>query len=148
MENNEEKIGFPQYEVNEEVDALIERKTPLGFVATVDGLYTGLIYMNQVFQFVRIGDHLRAWVKQVREDGKIDLSLQPMGYRNVIDSVEAAVLRALHNNDGFLPLTDKSDPLEIAKTLQCSKKNFKKAVGDLYKHQRISIEENGIRFLK
>lgn len=135
----------PSYEENEEVDALIWKPTPLGYKVIINNQHTGLIYKNQIFQPVRVGEHLRAWVKGIREDDKIDLMLQPMGYRNVIDSVEATILKALHNNDGYLPLTDKTDPEVIADKLQCSKKNFKKAVGALYKQERISIDEDGIR---
>lgn len=138
----------PTYEENQEVDALIWKPTPLGYKAIVNNTHTGLIYKNQIFQPVRVGDHLRAWVKGIREDEKIDLMLQPMGYRNVIDGVEAVILRALHNNDGYLPLTDKTDPEVIADKLQCSKKNFKKAVGALYKQGRISIDEDGIRLIE
>lgn len=138
----------PTYEENDEVDALIWKPTPLGYKVIVNNSHSGLIYKNQIFQPVHVGEHLRAWVKGIREDDKIDLMLQPMGYRNVIDSVEATVLKALHNNDGYLPLTDKTDPEVIADKLQCSKKNFKKAIGALYKQERITIEEDGIRLIK
>lgn len=135
----------PTYEENEEVDALIWKPTPLGYKVIINNTHTGLIYKNQIFQPVHVGEHLRAWVKGIREDDKIDLMLQPMGYRNVIDSVEATVLKALHNNNGYLPLTDKTEPEVIADKLQCSKKNFKKAIGALYKQERITIDEDGIR---
>ena len=137
----------PQYQENEEVDALVWKPTPLGYKVIINNKHTGLIYKNQIFQPVHVGEHLRAWVKGIREDDKIDLMLQPMGYRNVIDSVEALILKGLHNNDGFLPLTDKTDPEVIADKMQCSKKNFKKAVGALYKKGRIKIEDEGIRLL-
>lgn len=133
------------YEVNEEVDVLVWKATPLGYKVIINNRHSGLIYNNQIFQPVRVGQRLRAWVKGIRDDEKIDLSLQPMGYRNVIDTAEAQVLKELHLHDGFLPLTDKSDPAQIAEMLQMSKKNFKKAVGGLYKAQRIILEEDGIR---
>ena len=133
------------YERNQEVDVLVWKPTPLGYKVIIENSHTGMIYTNQIFQPVHVGEHLRAWVKEVREDEKIDLMLQPMGFRNVIDSAEAQVLRALHLRGGFLTLTDKSDPAEIAEVLQMSKKNFKKAVGALYKQQRITLEDNGIR---
>ena len=133
------------YEPNEEVDILVWKPTPLGYKVIINNAHTGLIYKNQIFRSVHIGEHLRAWVKEVRDDEKIDLSLQPMGYRRVIDSAEAVVLRALHLHGGFLQLTDKSDPELITAELPMSKKNFKKAVGALYKQQRIVLEENGIR---
>ena len=133
------------YERNQEVDVLVWKPTPLGYKVIIENSHTGMIYTNQIFQPVHVGEHLRAWVTEVREDEKIDLMLQPMGFRNVIDSAEAQVLRALHLRGGFLTLTDKSDPAEIAEVLQMSKKNFKKAVGALYKQQRITLEDNGIR---
>ena len=133
------------YERNQEVDVLVCKPTQLGYKVIIENTHTGMIYTNQIFQPVHVGQHLRAWVKEVREDEKIDLMLQPMGFRNVIDSAEAQVLRALHLRGGFLTLTDKSDPAEIAEVLQMSKKNFKKAVGALYKQQRITLEDNGIR---
>ncbi|MCF0178743.1 MAG: GntR family transcriptional regulator [Bacteroidales bacterium] len=138
----------PTYEENEEVEALVWTSTPLGYKVIINGKHTGQIYNNQIFQPVHIGEKLRAWVKGVREDDKIDLMLQPMGYRNVIDGVEATILKALHNNDGFLPLTDKTNPEVIADRLQCSKKNFKKALGALYKAERVIISEDGIRLVK
>lgn len=133
------------YEPNQEVDALVWKPTPMGYKVIIDNQHSGLIYSNQIFQPVHVGEHLRAWVKGVRDDEKIDLMLQPMGYRQVIDSAEATLLRALHLHGGFLALTDKSDPADIAAQLQMSKKNFKKAVGALYKERRITIESNGIR---
>lgn len=135
------------YEPNEEVEVLVWKPTPLGYKVIINHQHSGLIYSNQIFQPVHVGETLRAWVKEVRDDEKIDLMLQPMGYRQVIDSAEAILLRALHLHDNFLPLTDKSDPAEIAEQLQMSKKNFKKAVGALYKDRRIAIEEKGIRLL-
>lgn len=135
------------YENNEEVEVLVWKPTPLGYKVIINQQHSGLIYSNQIFQPVHVGDRLRAWVKSVREDEKIDLSLQPMGYRNVIDSAEAQLLRALHLHDGFLALTDKSDPAEIAQLLHMSKKNFKKALGGLYREKRVVIEENGIRLI-
>lgn len=135
------------YEPNEEVEILVWKPTPLGYKVIINNQHSGLIYTNQIFRPVHVGERLRAWVKGVREDEKIDLSLQPMGYRNVIDTAEAQLLRALHLRDGFLPLTDKSDPAQIAEVLQMSKKNFKKAVGALYKEKRITLEEDGIKLI-
>ena len=106
--------------------------------------HTELVYKNQIFREIHIGERLRAWVKGVREDEKIDLSLQPMGYRQMIDPAEAAILKALHLHGGFMPLTDRSTPELIAFELQMSKKTFKKAIGALYKQQRILIKDNGI----
>jgi hypothetical protein len=137
----------PTYKPGEEVDVLVERKTPLGYRVIINNQHTGLIYQNQIFQEVQIGHHLRAYVKTVREDDKIDLSLQPLGYRNMVGGVEASILRALHLNHGFLALSDRSDPEAIASLLHCSKKNFKKAAGALYKQGRIHIADEGLYLL-
>lgn len=145
----------PQFEMGEEVDALVWKQTPLGWKAIVRGikegsehLYSGQIYSNQVYRDIHMGDHLRAWVSQVREDSKIDLMLQPMGYRNAIEGNEAQLLRALNLCNGYLPLTDKSDPAVIASQLHMSKRNFKQAVGGLYKMGRIRILPTGIELIE
>jgi predicted RNA-binding protein (virulence factor B family) len=134
----------PEYDPGQEVDVLVERRTPLGYRVIINNLHTGLIYHNQIFQEVQIGHHLRAYVKGVREDEKIDLSLQPLGYHKMVEPVEAAILKALHLGEGFIPLSDKSDPAEVAALLQCSKKSFKKAAGALYKQGKIQITDEGI----
>ena len=86
-------------------------------------------------------------MKFVRDDDKIDISLQKQGYKNVIDDVSQTILDKLNDNNGFLPLHDKSDPDQIKKTLSLSKKSFKKAIGNLYKSKIIKIEPNGITLL-
>lgn len=137
----------PKYEEGEEVEALIWKRTPLGFKVIINNQHAGLIYQNQIFQEVHIGERLRAWVKSIRDDDKIDLSLQPMGYRQMIDPAESAVLRGLHLHGGFLPLTDHSSPELIAVELKLSKKAFKKAVGALYKAHRIELRPDGIQLI-
>ena len=137
----------PTYENNEEVEAIVWKPTPLGYKVIINHSQTGLIYKNQIFREIHIGERLRAWVKGVREDEKIDLSLQPMGYRQMIDPAEATILKALHLHGGFMPLTDRSTPELIAFELQMSKKTFIKAIGALYKQQRILIKDNGIELL-
>lgn len=137
----------PTYENNEEVEAMVWKPTPLGYKVIINHKHTGLIYKNQIFQEIHIGERLRAWVKGVREDEKIDLSLQPLGYRQMIDPAEATILKALHLHGGFMPLTDHSTPELISFELQMSKKTFKKAIGALYKQQRILIKDNGIELL-
>lgn len=137
----------PTYEDGEEVEALIWRRTPMGYKAIINNQHVGMLYENQIFREVHIGERLRAWVKGIREDEKIDLSLQPIGYRQMIDPAEAAILKALHQHNGFMPLTDHSTPELIAFELQMSKKTFKKAIGSLYKQERIVIREDGIELL-
>lgn len=135
----------PSYETGEEVEAIIWKRTPLGYSAIINHSHTGLIYENQIFREIHTGERLRAWIKGIREDDKIDLSLQPIGYRQMIDPAESTILKALHLHNGFLPITDHSTPELIAFELQMSKKTFKKAIGALYKQQRIEITPEGIR---
>lgn len=137
----------PTYEPGQEVDIIVWKPTPMGWKVIIDHKHTGLLYKNQIFQELHSGERLRAWVRGVRDDDKIDLSLQPIGYRQMIDPAEAAILKALHNHDGFMPLTDHSTPELIAYELQMSKKTFKKAIGALYKQQRIRLLNNGIELV-
>ena len=130
-------------DAEEEVQILIYDQTELGYKAIVNDKHDGLIYHNEVFQSVAIGQRLKAYVKKVREDGKLDLELQPPGYSKVAPNAER-IIKALEDHEGWLPLTDKSSPEEITKKLGMSKKTFKKAVGDLYKKHRIELGQDGI----
>jgi predicted RNA-binding protein (virulence factor B family) len=129
--------------VGEEVDVLIFEQTPLGFNAIVNNEFKGLIYHNEIFQKVKIGDKLKGYVKKIREDNGLDISLQKIGVQQLAISSDA-VFNYLQNNNGFLPLTDNSSPESIMDTLQMSKKAFKKSVGILYKNRQVKIEDDGI----
>lgn len=142
---NNDNIG--DLKEGDEVDLLIYSETERGFSAIVNNRYSGLIYKNEIFEPVHIGDKKRGFIKKVREDKKIDLTLQPGG-REAVDENREAVLRALNTNDGFLALHDKSEPGEITEQLNMSKKAFKKAIGGLYKDKLIALEPDGIRLLK
>ncbi len=130
-------------EPGEPVDLLISGKTPLGTLAIVNNAHQGLLYKNETYKVLRPGEKIQGYVKQVREDGKIDLSLQQPGYAHIDDSAQR-VLTHLKIRGGFLDLHDKSDPADIKKRLEMSKKTFKKAVGMLYKEGLIELKENGI----
>ncbi len=134
------------YEVGEEVDLLIAGQTDLGFKAIIDNSHWGMLYKNEVFQPLNTGQRLKGFIKTIREDEKIDLSLQKEGYEK-IDDISQSILNKLAANSGFLALTDKSSPELIKNTLHISKKNFKKAIGTLYKQRLIALEENGIKML-
>ncbi len=134
----------PTYQSGEEVDVLVWQKTDLGFKVIVDNRFSGLIYQNELFQHVETGMRLRAFVKQVREDGKIDLALQKAGAKKVDDFSEV-LLQYIKDHDGYTPLNDKSDAEAIYDAFHVSKKTFKKAVGDLYKKRLVVLEEGGIR---
>ncbi len=125
------------------VDLLVWQKSPLGFKVIVDNRYPGLIYEDQVFRYVHTGDRLKGYVQNIRHDGKIDISLQPIGRKQTEDFAET-LLQWLRDNGGHCALGDKSDPEDIKRTFQVSKKVYKKAVGDLYKRRIIDILPDGI----
>ena len=131
------------YRHGQPVDLLVWQKSPLGFKVIVDNQYSGLIYDDQIFQSVHSGDRLKGYIQQVRPDGKIDVSLQPTGRRQTRDFADT-LLQWLEDHGGHCPLGDKSDPEDIKRTFQVSKKVFKKAVGDLYKRRIITISDEGL----
>ena len=124
-------------------DVLIWQKTDLGFKCIVDNRYQGQLYDDQVFQQIHTGDRLTAYLDHVREDGKIDLTLQPTGRRHTLDFAEV-LLRYLYEHDGRCELGDKSPAEAIYARFQVSKKAYKKAIGDLYKRRLIQITDKGI----
>ena len=132
----------------DKVDLLIYQKTDLGYVVIINNEHKGLVYENEVFSKINIGDKTEGYVKKIREDNHIDISLQPQGYRNFNDSNSNLIMETLTKNNGFLPLSDKSSPEEIYKTFGISKKAFKKAIGFLYKKRVISLTEDGVKLLK
>lgn len=133
-----------QYEQNQEVSLLIADETDLGYKVIINNLHGGIVYHNEVFRRLEKGEHLKGYIKEVREDEKIDVSLSPLGYQR-IEGVAGVVLEALKVQGGFLPIHDKSEPEVIYSLFQCSKKAFKQAIGTLYKQRLISIGEDGIR---
>ncbi len=135
---------FPPYHPGDEVQILIWQKTELGLKAIVDNRYCGLLYDNQVFRHIKTGDCMKAYIQQIREDGKIDLSLQPSGQKAVAD-FSNVLLQHLKENGGSTPLGDKSAAEEIYALFGVSKKVFKKAIGDLYKKRLILITPQGLR---
>jgi predicted RNA-binding protein (virulence factor B family) len=126
------------------VDLLIFSETDKGLNAIINNRYAGLIYRNEIYDNVRVGDRISGFVKHVREDNKIDLSLQKSGFE-LVDDVKWRLLKLLKEKNGFLPLNDDSSPEEIKSVLQISKKAFKKAAGALYREQLILITDKGIQ---
>jgi len=135
-------------EEGQEVDLLLASRSDMGYKAVVNGEYWGLIYANEVFTELRQGQQIKGYVKKIRPDGKLDISLQKQGYQQVIPKAAEQLLNQIKDYDGYLPLTDKSPPDEIYDLLQMSKKAFKKSVGMLYKQRLIKIEDKGIRLVK
>lgn len=128
----------------DKVSIVIGRASGLGVMVLVNEHQEGLIYRNEIFQALHEGDKMEGYVKKIREDGKLDISLQPQGFRNAIDLNMERIIEKLQENNGFLGLTDKSKPGFIARDLQMSKKAFKSAIGVLYKQKKIVIKEDGI----
>lgn len=136
----------PTYKPGEEVHILVWQRTDLGYKVIVDNRFSGMLFHNEIFQPLEIGMQMKAFVKHVREDGKIDLVLQRSGARNVEDFAEV-LLQFIKDNNGYTSVNDKTDAETIYQTFGVSKKTFKKAVGDLYKKRLIILEPDGIRLV-
>ena len=127
----------------EKVELLITRLTDLGWESIVNNQHKGLIFSSEVFQHMAVGQKMQGYIKKIRPDNKLNISLQPQGQK-VLEPTAQKISQLLKKQGGFLPLHDKSDPNEISKMLGMSKKTFKKGVGTLYKARRIEIKEDGI----
>ena len=136
-----------EYEFGQEVELLITRETELGYKAIINNAHWGFLYHNEVFKPVRIGQKMRGFIQKRRDDGKIDVSLTASGYDKV-DGIARSILNLLVKKGGFLPLTARTSPEEIYETFAVSKKNYKKALGALYKKRLVSVEEDGIRLVE
>lgn len=131
----------------DEVDLLLYRISDLGMSVIVNNSYKGLIFRSDIHKNIQPGDRIKGFVKKLRPDGKIDISLEPIGYEKSIDKNANIILTALKEDRGFLNLTDKSAPEEIKHILGLSKKAFKKGLGFLYKQKIVEIKEDGIKLL-
>lgn len=138
--------SLPVYDFGEEVDLLIWQKTDLGYKAIINNKFLGTIYENEVFTRLAIGEDIKGYIKKVREDGKIDLYVHKPGHTKLKDNSDV-VFEILQDKGGFVATTDKSPAEEIYNIYGLSKKNYKKAVGDLYKNKKITIEDTGIRLI-
>lgn len=141
----------PQYENlpfknGDKVDLIVMNESELGWNVVINKQYIGLIYASDVFKKLYPLSEESGYIKTIREDGKIDITLQPQGFENV-DEFKQKIIDKLNDNYGLLYLSDKSSPEEIKDELQMSKKNFKKAIGSLYKDKVIEILEDKIRLL-
>ena len=131
------------YTVGQQVDLLVAGETPMGFKAIIDNKHWGLIHKNEVFKFLRSGKQEKGYIKELRSDGKIALSLQPIG-QQAVNSLHDQILDKLKAANGVLPVSDKSDPQLISDLFGVSKGNFKKAIGALYKDGLIVIHADRI----
>lgn len=134
---------IPDIKAGDEVKARIYQRTELGYKVIVNDLFSGLIYHNEIFSEVNIGELHHATVKTVRADGKIDLVLGK-STRNRVNDLADDILDYIEECGGKISLNDSSSPEEIRETFQCSKKDFKKAIGALFKAKQIVIENDGI----
>ncbi|MFA7084332.1 MAG: S1-like domain-containing RNA-binding protein [Arcobacteraceae bacterium] len=141
------KKDTEHFKQNDEVEILLFAKTPMGFKVIVNNNYEGMIFHNEIFEKIKVGDKKIAYIKVVREDGKLDLALQKVGSKGDDDSLNK-VLAMLQKNNGFLPYTSKSNPEIITKIFGLSKKNFKAVLTKLRSEEKIEVEEEGIRLKK
>ena len=137
---------IPNYTFNQEVDLLVADETEIGYKVIINNTHWGLVYRNEIFQRLEKGDHLKGYIKEVREDEKIDVSLTPLGYQKV-EGIANIILESLKAQGGFIAVHDKSDPDLIYSLFRCSKKAFKQAIGSLYKQKLITIEPQGIKLV-
>ncbi|MEO7990124.1 MAG: S1-like domain-containing RNA-binding protein [Chryseolinea sp.] len=131
----------------ETADVMIMKKTDLGFSVIVNQQHEGLIFESDIFTKLNIGDKVTGYVKQIRDDNKLDISLQPIGFENFNDPNCEMILAKLNSHKGFLAITDKSTPEEIYETFDISKKAYKKAIGTLYKQRKIVLQPDGIKLV-
>lgn len=131
-------------EIGQKVTITIGKETSLGFIVLIDESFEGLVYKSEVFSDLEVGITTTGYIKNIREDQKIDVSLRPIGYRNTIEDDKAKILHQLTQKNDELQLTDKSSPESIKFHLQMSKKAFKRALGALYKEKKVILHHDKI----
>ena len=134
------------FEEGDEVRLLITDESDLGFSAIINQRFMGLLYRNEVFEDLKPGDQKRGFIKKIREGNKIDLSLQVIGFKHILDLKDSLMID-LQENNGSILLGDKSSPEDIYNRLKISKKAFKKAIGSLYKERLIIISDHEIKLV-
>lgn len=139
---------IPRYKRGDRVEIMIWKPTDLGMACVVDNLHSGLLYSDQIFRRLVPGQKMEAWVMKVRDDGKIDLRLDaPRSGRSRTESLALRIVEEIENADGLLAMTDKTSPEEIRMRFECSKRDFKQAIGHLLKDGKISQSEAGLTLL-
>lgn len=131
-----------------ECEIVVASKTDMGYKVLVDGQHYGIVYSNEIFSGLRLGERRKAYIRKLREDGRLDISLQPVGFRNKIGGDSDKIFEMLKAHGGFMPTTDKSPAELIYSTYGMSKKAYKQAVGRLYKERLIIIDDKGIYLKK
>ncbi|MDB2625204.1 DNA-binding protein [Flavobacteriaceae bacterium] len=133
-----------ELEIGQKVSIIIGKETSLGFIVLIEESLEGLVYKSEVFSDLEEGITTVGYIKNIREDEKIDVSLRPLGYRNTIEDDKAKILHQLTQKNGVVQLTDKSSPESIKFHLQMSKKAFKRALGALYKEKKVLLHQDRI----
>jgi uncharacterized protein len=141
------EVNDIKLEQGQEVDLLVYDESDLGYSCVINNAYKGLIYANDVYQEIKIGDFLKGYVKLIRPDKLVDISLQPVGFKNVLSSTDM-ILEYLKEHEGFLDLHDKSSPEEIEKRFNMSKATFKKSIGILYRQRKVVLKDDGVHLAK
>jgi predicted RNA-binding protein (virulence factor B family) len=136
----------PEYEPGDEVQLMIAEETDLGYKAIVNNEHWGMLYKNQLYQTLSQGQKITGYINKVRDDEKIDLLLEKPGYEKV-DAISQKILDELKHNRGFMAVSDNTSPEMINALFGISKKNFKKAIGSLYKKRMITFDSDGIRLV-
>jgi predicted RNA-binding protein (virulence factor B family) len=134
------------FHAGQEVELLICSQTDIGYKAIINGTHWGILYSNEVFQPLKSGQRTKGYIKKIRSDNKIDLSLHRPGYERV-DDITDAIINVLKEQGGFISVTDKSSPETIHKLFGVSKKTYKKAIGAIYRKKLITIENDGIKLI-
>ena len=147
MSEIQDKALPGEYSEGQEVQLIIKKRTDLGFNAIVDQKHWGILYASEVFQDLKEDQEIKGYIKKIREDGKIDLTLYKTGHQGA-EGVDQKILALLEKSGGFLPITDKIAPDYVYEKFGVSKKKYKIALGGLYKARKISIDEDGIRLLR
>jgi len=141
---DKQPIGFRE---SQSVELVIGERTDLGYKAMINNSQWGMLYKNEVFQPLKKGQHIKGFIKKLRDDGKIDLCLQKPGHEKV-DEISEKIIDKLKESGGFISVTDKSLPEIIYGLFGVSKKTYKKAIGTLYKKRFIIIQNDGIKLIK
>ncbi len=141
---NREMKGLHQ---NKEFEAIVLAQTPLGYKVVIDNQYEGMLFTNEIYEDLKIGDKKKVYIKTVRKDFKLDVSLQPIGKRAKIGEAEGTIIQLLKESEGVLPFTYKSEAEEIKKVFGMSKKNFKRTLTELIERKQIELLEDSIKLL-
>ena len=136
----------PTYQVNDEVELLIWTPTDLGYKVIVDNTFQGIVYKNEIFKKLISGEKIKGYIKKVREDDKLDITIHKQGHTKIDKSADK-ILQLLNKTGGTLPYNDKTDPEVIYSIFGMSKKTFKQSIGNLFKQRVIVIEDNGISLI-